>query len=65
MQNPLQKLSQGHSQKQLKKWKRNKKLFKKLRDHAIAIESTLNGLNETLIAAERIASTSTRLATTL
>ena len=48
MQNPLQKLSQGHTKAQKKKYNKNKKLFKKLKKRAIAIESTLNSLNETL-----------------
>ena len=62
IQNPLQKLSQGHTKAQKKKYNQNKRLFKRLKKSAIEMQSTLNRLNDTL----RPLSTATmRSATTL
>merc|ERR1712241_1011632 len=51
-------LSEG--KKASKKQKRNIKMFKQLKKRAKAMEKTLNSLNETLIAANKTASVSTR-----
>ena len=53
------KFSKG--EKATKKQKRNIKMFKKLKARAKAMEQTLISLNDTLIAANKTASVSTRL----
>ena len=44
----------------MKKLRKNKKKFKELKNRAIAMEETLNSLNDTLIAISQAASVQTR-----
>merc|ERR1719462_586657 len=53
-------LIEGHSKAQKKKLKKNLKMFKDLKKRAKAMEETLNGITDTLIAANKTASAATR-----
>merc|ERR1711973_638747 len=53
-------LIEGHSKAQKKKLKKNLRMFRNLKKRAKAMEETLNGITDTLIAANKTASAATR-----
>merc|ERR1711973_2465 len=53
-------LIEGHNKAQKKKLKKNLRMFKNLKKRAKAMEETLNGITDSLIAANKTASAATR-----